>query len=90
MNSKGTRNERRSRAVLEAAGYRVVKSGASLGEFDLVCIGPVDLIGVQVKSNRLPSPAERESMKLFPAPANFRRLVHVWYDRARLPRVEEL
>jgi Holliday junction resolvase len=38
MNSKrkGTRNEHRSIRLLEAAGYRLYRSAASLGEWDIV------------------------------------------------------
>jgi hypothetical protein len=37
---KGTRNEHRSIALLESAGYRCSRSAASLGEWDIVGIGP--------------------------------------------------
>jgi len=87
---KGTRNEHRSMAILEAAGYHCTRSAASLGDWDLVGIGSTDVVLVQVKSNRPPSPAERETLKLFPAPPNARKLVHVWHDRRRLPEVTEL
>jgi Holliday junction resolvase len=36
---KGSRNEHRSRAILEAEGYRVMRAAASLGAFDLIGIG---------------------------------------------------
>lgn len=92
MNSKakGSRNERRSRALLEAAGYQVTRSGGSLGAFDLVGIGPSDVVLVQVKSNRQPGPRERHTLAAIPCPANARKLVHVWRDRQALPDVQEL
>jgi hypothetical protein len=31
-----------------------------------------------------------EAMKLFPVPANCRKLVHRWDDRKRMPLVKEL
>ena len=47
---KGTRNEHRSRALLEASGYRVFRSGGSLGEWDLVALHPSgDVLLLQVK-----------------------------------------
>ena len=88
--AKGTANEHRSRKLLEAVGYSVIRAGASLGVFDLIAVGSHDVIGVQVKTGRLPSPAERESMRLFVGPPNFKRLIHVWYPRQRQPRVEEV
>ena len=87
---KGTKNEHRSMAILEAAGYRCTRSAASLGHFDIVGISSVGIVLCQVKSNRPPSPAEREQMKLFPAPPNARKLIHTWHDRGRLPEVTEL
>ncbi len=56
MNAKrrGTRNEHRSRRLLEAAGYAVTRAAGSLGAWDLVGIGPIDVVLLQVKSNRAP------------------------------------
>lgn len=88
--AKGTRAELRSRKLLESCGYHVTKSGASLGLWDLVAIGPADFVVVQVKCGRPPSPAEREALALFRCPPNCRKLIHVWKDRARLPDVREL
>jgi len=44
----------------------------------------------QVKSNRAPSPAERETLAGFACPSNCKRLIHVWHDRQRWPEVREL
>ena len=88
--AKGTKNEHRSMAVLEAAGYRCTRSAASLGEWDLVAISSKDILLVQCKTNRWPSAIELEAMENFPAPANARKLVHRWRDRKRLPDVREL
>ena len=44
------------------AATAVVKSGASLGMFDLIVIFPHHHDYVQVKTNRWPSPAERQLM----------------------------
>ena len=87
---KGSRNERRSMALLEAAGYSCTKSGASLGCFDIIAIGSTDIICCQVKSNR-PAPAhEMETMKNFVCPPNCRKLLHIWMDRQRQPVVKEI
>ncbi len=87
---KGTRNEHRSRRLLETAGYCVTRAAGSLGAWDLVGIGPTDVVLLQVKSNRSPSPAERETLAAFACPSNCKRLVHVWHDRQRWPEVREL
>ena len=88
--AKGTRNEHRSKRILETAGYAVTRAAGSLGAWDLVGIGPTDIVLLQVKSNRQPAPAEREALALFPCPTNCKRLVHVWHDRQRWPVVTEL
>lgn len=87
---KGQRNEHRSRAILEASGYRVLRSAGSLGAFDLIGISATDLLAVQVKSNRPPSLLELRELAEYPVPANCRKLVHVWRDRQRLPEVREV
>ena len=87
---KGTRNEHRSIALLEASGYRCTRSAGSLGEWDIVAIGTLDTVLVQCKTNRWPAPAEMETMKLFPVPVNCRKLVHRWDDQKRLPLMREL
>jgi Holliday junction resolvase len=88
--AKGSRNERRSIALLEAAGYRCTRSAASLGEWDIVGIGSTDLLLVQVKTRDWPGLAEIETLRLFPAPTNARKLIHRYRDRVRLPDVREL
>ena len=87
---KGTRQEHRSKALLEAAGYRVIRSAASLSEWDLVAVSATDMVLCQVKSRDWPGSAEMETLKLFPVPPNCRRILHRWRDRQRLPDVREL
>lgn len=87
---KGNRNERRTMALLETAGYRCSRSAASLGDWDVFGIGTTDFVVVQVKTNRLPRPEEMETLKNFQAPTNCKKLVHVWYDHKHKPRVVEL
>ncbi len=87
---KGSRNEHRSKALLEADGYRITKSGASLGEWDLIGIGPSDFVVVQVKTNRWPGSAEMNAMREFPVPANCHKLIHRWRNRRIVPDVIEL
>ena len=60
---KGSRNELKVKHLLEKAGYIGTKSAASLGEFDLVMFRPGSLRLIQVKSNRMASPAERDAIE---------------------------
>jgi hypothetical protein len=88
--AKGSRNERRTIALLSAQGYACTKSGGSLGVFDVIGIGERDIVLCQVKSNCNPARAEMEEIRLFKAPPNCRKQVHVWKDRQRLPDVREI
>jgi Holliday junction resolvase len=64
---KGNRNEHRSIALLEAAGYACTRAAASLGVFDIVGIGPSDVVLVQTKSNDWPRAVETEAIRNSPA-----------------------
>jgi Holliday junction resolvase len=88
--AKGRRNEHRSRRILELAGFEVIRAAASKGPVDLAGFSTAGVVLIQVKSGRLPSPAEREVLSLFPCPAGSRKLIHVWMPRKREPRVVEL
>lgn len=88
--AKGSRNERRTMRLLEAAGYACTRAAASLGVFDVIGIGAIDIVLVQVKSTAWPGTAEIEQMKLFRAPPNCRKIIHRWKDRVQLPDVKEL
>lgn len=87
---KGTRNEHRSIAILEAAGYRCTRSAASLGEWDIVGIGSTDFVLCQVKTRDWPGTVETETLRAFVAPINARKILHRWRSRQRLPDVKEL
>lgn len=88
--AKGTRNEHRSKALLEAAGYSVTKSGGSLGAWDLVGISASGFVVCQVKTRDWPGTAEMETLRAFAVPANCIRVVHRWRDRQRQPDVRVL
>jgi Holliday junction resolvase len=89
MNSKhkGNRNEHRSMALLEAAGYACVRSSASFGTFDVVGIGASDVVLVQVKTRDWPGSVEMEAIRAFPCPPLSKKLIHRYRDRVRLPDV---
>jgi hypothetical protein len=43
--ARGTpRNEHRSRRLLESAGYSVTRAAGSLGAWDLIGVGPTDVV----------------------------------------------
>ena len=87
---KGTRNEHRSMAILEADGYRCSRSAASLGAWDIFGIRKTDVVLCQVKTRDWPGAVEMETLKGFAVPGNCRRLIHRWRDRQRLPDVKEI
>lgn len=88
--AKGTRNEHRSMRLLEAAGYRCSRSAASLGEWDVIAIGPADVVLLQVKTRDWPSGEEMETLREFRCPPNCRKLAHRWRDGQRQPDVKEI
>ncbi len=88
--AKGNRNEHRSMAMLEAAGYSCTRAAASLGVFDIVGISATDIVLVQVKTRDWPGPLETEALKGFSIPPNARKLIHRWRDRQQQPDVREV
>lgn len=62
---KGTRNEHRSIALLEAAGYQCCRSAASLGAWDIIGIGSTDVVLVQCKTRDWPGTVEMETLRGF-------------------------
>ncbi len=89
--AKGSRGERRAMRVLEHAGYLCTRSGASLGLFDVIAIGPNDVKLIQVKTGtaRL-SAIEREQITALAVPSNASKEVWKFRDRARVPDIERL
>lgn len=91
--SKGSRTERKAKAILEQRGYQLaMKSGASLGVFDLIA-GGVDYdhaLLIQVKSNRMPCKSEMDRLRAFQCPNFRRKQVWVFRDREKEPVFVEL
>lgn len=88
--AKGTRNERRAKAKLEAAGWFVVRAAGSLGLWDLVALHPdhgVTLI--QVKTNRRPVGRELDRLRAFLC-SPWRKEIWTFWDRRRDPDVEAI
>jgi hypothetical protein len=84
---KGNKNEHRSMELLEASGYNCTRAAASLGVFDIVGIGPSDIVLVQTKSNDWPGSVEMEAIRNFPCPPLCKKLIHRWRDRQHTPDV---
>jgi Holliday junction resolvase len=87
---KGTRNEHRSRDLLEAVGYSVTRAAGSLGCWDLIGVGSEDFVLVQCKTRDWPGMREMKVLRQFPAPPNVRKVVHRWRPRQAVPDVREL
>jgi len=89
--AKGSRAERRAIAMLNAMGYLCTKAGGSLGVFDVIALGAVDIRCIQVKSGtgRL-SPLERETIRGLALPTNCTREVWRFPDRCKEPLIERL
>ena len=88
--AKGARNEYRSIALLESAGYRCTRSAASLGAWDIIGISHRDVVLCQVKTRDWPGSAEMETLQEFIAPSSCRKIVHRWRHRQHLPDVKEI
>ncbi len=82
---------RRARRLLEAAGWCVLRTGGSLGAFDLVAFGRRGLRLIQVKTNRGPRRIERERLQSFSnLPAGARKEIWLFRDRQREPHTMEV
>ncbi len=89
--AKGSRGERRCMKLLEDAGYSCSRAAASLGVFDVIAIGAVDIRLVQVKTGQqYASGIEREQIAAFVAPANASKEIWRFPDRCRAPLIERL
>jgi Holliday junction resolvase len=77
--------------ILQDAGYVCTRAGASLGMFDVVALGPVDIRCIQVKSGgQYLSAIEREQITGLAVPANVSRECWRFPDRCRAPLIERL
>jgi Holliday junction resolvase len=89
--AKGSRAERRAMRILEAAGYVCTKAGGSLGLFDVIAIGAVDVRLLQIKAgSKYLSAVEREQIAALTVPANVSRESWRFPDRCRQPIIERL
>jgi len=87
--SKGSKNEREYKKILESQGYSVEKtrSGGKFGakdffnRFDLFALRKEDGQLVQVKTNQLPGIPVVEGIREFVCPSNIKKILAVRYDR---------
>ena len=86
---KGTRNEHKAIRILEAAGYHCTRAAGSLGIFDIVAVSRQGMRLIQVKTNRPPSPLERETIELFDEiPEKVSKEIWIFHDYARKPIIK--
>ena len=77
--------------ILEAAGYVCIRASASLGLFDVVAVGPVDVRLVQVKAGGVYlSGVERAQIAALVVPANVTRECWRFPNRCKAPAIEVL
>ncbi len=62
---KGYRTERKAMGILRRSDFYVVRSGGSLGPFDLVALRRDAVLLIQCKTNRGPSSEEMERIRDF-------------------------
>jgi Holliday junction resolvase len=88
---KGTHAEHRARRILEADGFRVYRSGGSLGEFDLLAFNSVSARLIQVKcGTKYLSGVEREQIALLKFMPGVTKECWRFPPRARRPLIEVL
>jgi uncharacterized protein with GYD domain len=89
--AKGTRAEHRCMKQLEDRGYRCTRAAASLGEWDVIAVGPSDTKLIQVKCNRRPGSEEMGRLHAFQCGDLVSKEVWVYKDgRPREPIIEIL
>jgi hypothetical protein len=84
---KGSRNELKTKKLLESIGYDCCKAGGSLGIWDIIASHQTHTRYIQVKSNRPPPPVEREQMEDWKPPPYSSKELWVWKDGKRWPEV---
>ena len=90
--AKGAYYEHRAIKLLETLGYRCFRSGASLGEFDIIALGPREVKAIQVKGGIDPrlSPLEREAIELLQVSSQVSKELWKFYKHKREPIIEVL
>ena len=82
---KGTRVEEKVIELLEAVGFRCIRSAGSHGPFDVAAFHSGMNMLVQVKANRKPGPDEIEEMRTWRIGPETLKAYCVWQDREKYP-----
>ena len=90
LKRRSYRAEERSIRLLEAHGYRCCRAAASLGEWDIVGVGSVDVVLARVMTDEWPSVEKLEMLRSFGAPVNCKKVIHCWVGRRHVPDVREI
>lgn len=81
---KGYRVETKIRKMFEEAGWRVLRSGASLGEADLICFKFGTCVMIQVKATSKPKFYYNEYMERMLEGFEFYLVVDFGYGKIRI------
>lgn len=88
---KGVERERRTMALLAAAGYTAQRSAGSHGHIDVMAWDANGFRLIQCKAGDANiTPADREALLDMPHPANATVEVWRWKDRVREPLIERI
>jgi len=82
---RGYDAERKAKEKLEGEGYYVMRSAGSHGQFDLIAIGSMEVLAIQVKRskvNKIHYP-EMDELKFWIFPPIVHKQFWVWLDRQR-------
>ncbi len=88
--AKGYRVETKIRKMFEAAGWRVLRSGASLGEADLICFKHGTCIMLQVKATAKPKFYYNEYMEMMLEGFEFYLVVDFGYGKTRIMHPQKI
>ncbi len=86
--AKGYRTERKATEILRRSDFYVVRSGGSLGPFDLVALRRDAVLLIQCKTNRGPSAEEIERIREYSRSLpNARCEIWLFRDYAPEPKI---
>ncbi len=90
--AKGSRMEYKTIHLLESAGYKCMRSAASLGPFDVIAANRLGIRFIQVKANAWPGPVEREGLKAAANNLPPNALIECWRwdDYAKNPLIKQI
>jgi Holliday junction resolvase len=88
--AKGTRNEHRSMAIFEAAGYQTMRSAASLSVFDFIAWNHEEIVYCQVSTRDWKYGLELDALEQTVVPPNGRKVLHRWRYGCSEPDVRVL